>query len=100
MLCAAFCPVGRALRQRSRIRRGIGMLNPALRQVYLVKLYNKVVRALVKENQSHLFYADHWADTHTQDVVAMSEDEARTKIAKRFPPEDGFVIETVMTAAH
>ncbi|MCG8653201.1 MAG: hypothetical protein MI861_25395 [Pirellulales bacterium] len=65
----------------------------------MVKLYNKVVRALVKENQSHSFFDDHWADIHTQDVVATSEDEARTKIAKRFPPEDGFVIETV-AAAH
>jgi len=76
------------------------MLNPSLSQVYLVKFYNKVVRALVKENQSHSFFEDHWADVHTQDVVAATEDEARSKIAKRFPPEDGFVIEKVMTAAH
>jgi len=76
------------------------MLNPSLGQVYLVKFYNKVVRALVKENQSHSFFEDHWADVHTQDVVATSEDEARSKIAKRFPPEDGFVIETVVTAVH
>ena len=76
------------------------MLNPSLSQVYLVKFYNKVVRALVKENQSHSFFEDHWADLHTQDVVAADEAEARTKIAKRFPPEDGFVIETVLLAAH
>lgn len=76
------------------------MLNPSLGQTYLVKFYNKVVRALVKENQSHSFFEDHWADVHTQDVVAGSEDEARNKIAKRFPPEDGFVIETVMPTAH
>lgn len=75
------------------------MLNPTLGQTYLVKFYNKVVRALVKENQSHSFFEDHWADTHTQDVVAATEDEARTKIAMRFPPEDGFVIETVMPTA-
>ncbi|MCW8915841.1 MAG: hypothetical protein OQK24_08300 [Magnetovibrio sp.] len=76
------------------------MLHPITSQVYLVQLYNKAVRALVKENQSHSFYEDHWADSHTQDVVAASEDEARTKIAKRFPPEDGFVIEMVMAPSH
>ena len=71
------------------------MLNPNIGQIFLVKFYNKVVRALVKENQSHNFFEDHWADVHTQDVVARTEAEARTKIAKRFRPEDGFVIETV-----
>ena len=76
------------------------MLNPSMSQTYLVTFYNKVVRALVKENRSHSFFEDHWADAHTQDVSATTEDEARKKIAKRFPPEDGFVIETVMAAAH
>ncbi len=76
------------------------MLNPSLHQVYLVTFYNKVVRALVKDNQSHTFFEDHWADVHTQDVDAQSEDEARDKLAKRFPPEDGFVIESVTPVVH
>ena len=76
------------------------MLNPSSSQVFLVKFYNKAVRALVKENRSHSFFEDHWADVHTQDVVASTEAEARSKIAKRFPPEDGFVIETVLTVTH
>ncbi len=76
------------------------MLNPSISQVYLVKLYNKVVRALVKENQSHSLFEDHWADVHTHDVVAATEDEARRKIAQRFPPDDGFVIEQVMPTTH
>ena len=36
--------------------------------VYEVAIYNKDVRALVKENQSHSFYEDHWADEQHQDV--------------------------------
>lgn len=76
------------------------MLYPIPSQVYLVQLYNKAVRALVKENQSHSFFDDHWADSSTHDVVAKSEDEARTKIAKRYPPEDGFVIESVLAPSH
>lgn len=64
--------------------------------VYLVSVYNKVVRALVKENKSHCFFDDQWADTHTQDVSAKNETEARIKIEDRYPPDEGFVIETVV----
>ncbi|MBF0246938.1 MAG: hypothetical protein HQL36_02530 [Alphaproteobacteria bacterium] len=75
------------------------MLDPSTSQVFLVRLYNKVVRALVKENRSHEWFDDQWADIHTQDVAAGSEAEARRIIAKRFPPEDGFVIEEVLREA-
>ena len=60
--------------------------------VYEVAIYNKDVRALVKENQSHSFYEDHWADEQHQDVAARDELEAREIIEKRFPPSQGFVI--------
>ena len=74
------------------------MLNPVSKQVYLVTVYNKDVRALVKENRSHSFYDDHWADSHTHDIDASSADEARVKAARRYPPEDGFVIESIVPA--
>ena len=75
------------------------MIEPnALGHVYLVSVYNKIVRALVKENKSHSFFDDQWADSHTQDVAAESELEARTKMANRYPPEEGFVIERVVSA--
>ncbi len=56
-------------------------------------IYNKDVRALVKENRSHCFFDDQWADVHVRDVVARDEAEARDLIAERFKPEDGFVIQ-------
>ncbi|MBL6959132.1 MAG: hypothetical protein ISR52_09125 [Rhodospirillales bacterium] len=62
-------------------------------KVFEVAIYNKVVRALVKENQSHTFFEDHWADVQLQDVHAKDEDEARDLVAERFPPADGFVID-------
>ena len=75
------------------------MLEPnTLNQMYLVSIYNKTVRQLVKENQSHCFFDDQWADVHTQDVVAHTEAEARSKMAERYPPEEGFVIESVKSA--
>jgi len=76
------------------------MLNPVMKQVFLVTLYNKVVRAMVKENQTHSYYSDLWADIHTQDVTAADEDEARRKMTKRFPEKDGFVIESIKPVSH
>ena len=66
-------------------------------QLFEVAIYNKEVRSLVKENQSHNFFDDHWADTQLHDVIARNEGEARELIAERFPPGDGFVIQDVHT---
>lgn len=74
------------------------MLNPVKGQVYLVTVYNKAVRSLLKENRSHALFSDLWAEAHTQDVDAASEAEARRKAKRRYPPEDGFVIEDITLA--
>ncbi len=66
-------------------------------QLFEVAIYNKEVRALVKENQSHCFFDDQWADTQLRDVIAKDEAEARELIAQRFPPDDGFVVQDVHT---
>ena len=63
--------------------------------VYEVSVYNKEVRSLVKENQSHEDYEDRWAYSQLHDVVAEDEDEARRLASERYPESDGFVIETV-----
>lgn len=76
------------------------MLNPVMSHVYLVTVYNKVVREMVKDNRSHSFYSDLWANAHVQDVCAADEEEARRKMAQRFPEKDGFVIEKVTPAPH
>tara|TARA_B100001996_G_C18322058_1_gene462897 strand:- start:243 stop:479 length:237 start_codon:yes stop_codon:yes gene_type:complete len=64
-------------------------------QVYEISLYNREVRSLVKENQSHELYNDHWADSQKHDVVARDETEALRMISERFDTDDGFVIEGV-----
>ncbi|MCP5374461.1 MAG: hypothetical protein H6907_22220 [Hyphomicrobiales bacterium] len=65
------------------------------RSKFEVSLFNKDVRALVKENRSHTFYEDRWADTQVHDISAEDEREARRLMAERFSPEEGFVIERV-----
>lgn len=64
-------------------------------QVFEVSVYNKDVRSLVKDNQSHAFFDDQWADEKVQDVVAETADHARKVVKERFPPDEGFVIASV-----
>ena len=66
---------------------------------YEIFFYNKFVRSLVKENQSHAIFEDRWADRQKHDVVACDEIEARRMVAERFKPDDGFVIEGVLPIA-
>lgn len=61
-------------------------------KLFEAAIYNKNVRALVKENRSHAFFEDHWADVHREDLLAQDESEARAKFCERYRPEDGFVI--------
>jgi len=63
--------------------------------LFEISIYNKEVRAMVKENRSHYCFDDQWADPQVRDIVAHNEKEARTLIAEHFPPDDGFVIESV-----
>jgi hypothetical protein len=63
--------------------------------VFDVGVYNREVRALVKENRSHNLFADNWADVHVHGVPARNEEEARALILERYKPEEGFVIAKV-----
>ena len=45
--------------------------------VFEVSIYNKDVRSLVKENQSHAIFDDQWADNKVHDVIATDEETAR-----------------------
>jgi len=69
-------------------------------KVFEVALYNEAVRVLVNEKQTHIYFDDQWADLQTRDVVARDEREARTLIAERFPPEDGFIVKRVSLSAY
>ena len=67
-------------------------------KLFLVAVYNKDVRSLVEENQSHNFFDDFWADVQNHDICAKDEEEARTLLADRFPPAQGFVIKEIVPA--
>jgi len=70
------------------------------RKAFRVDIYNKDVRAALKENQSHAAFRDDWADTQTHEVLAVDEEDARQIMGQRYRPEEGFVIEGVTPEAH
>lgn len=57
-----------------------------------VGVYNKDVRELTKYGDSHPALSDDWAEIHYIEVRANTEEEARAKIAAKYPPRMGFVI--------
>jgi hypothetical protein len=69
-------------------------------KVFAVQLYNQQVRALIEHKKRHSYFNDHWAEPQVRDVVARDEAEALSLIAERFPPEDGFIIETVQASRY
>jgi hypothetical protein len=64
-------------------------------QLFEVRVYNKKVRAMVKQNQHHHFFDDRWADVHVRNVTAYDEADAISIISKRFLREDGFIFELI-----
>ena len=64
-------------------------------QLFEVRVYNKIVRALVKQNLHHHFFDDQWADVQIRNVTAQCEADAISIISGRFLSEEGFVFELI-----
>lgn len=64
-------------------------------KIYEVAVYNEAVRDKNRKHEKHAYFDERWARPQTRNVVARNESEARQLIAERFPPEDGFVIQSV-----
>ncbi|MEL0106044.1 MAG: hypothetical protein ACO3MW_04020 [Rhodospirillales bacterium] len=77
------------------------MIHPPFSKGHLfeVSLYNKEVRALVKNNKSHNLFDDYWADLQVHGIVARDAEEARLLAKQRYPKKEGFVIESVTSFA-
>jgi hypothetical protein len=63
---------------------------------YEIAIYNKEVRKLVAEGRRHRNLSDAWAETHYIEVKARSMQEARAQVSRRYPAENGYVIEDVI----
>ena len=60
------------------------------RKAFEAAVYNKEVRAAVKDNKSHVFFDDHWADLQIQDVIASAETESHASDPPALPAGAGF----------
>lgn len=60
-----------------------------------IGVFNQGVRDALKQGKRHRDLTDDWADVHYLDVEADDATAARTKIARRYPAERGYVIASV-----
>jgi hypothetical protein len=65
-------------------------------KTYEIAIYNEEVRKLVADGRRHRHLSDAWAETHYIEIKADSPEEARAKVARRYPAENGYVIEEVI----
>ena len=63
-----------------------------LLKTFEVAIYNEEVREKIEEGARHRDLSDAWADTHYIEIQAETADEARMKIARRYPASQGYVI--------
>lgn len=65
------------------------------RHLYEVGVFNARVRAALAEGERHANLSDDWADIHYFEILATDEAGARSKIERRYPPANGYVITDV-----
>lgn len=70
-------------------------MNSGKPQTFEAGIYNKEVVELLKIGQRHRNLKDDWAEVHYIRTKAMSEAEARRKLAAKYPPEQGYVIDGI-----
>ncbi len=70
--------------------------NGGKHRVFEVHFFNQSVRDMVAQNKSHGLMEDRWGELQIQKVNAGSADEALAQIVRRYPPDQGFVVKTVL----
>ena len=63
---------------------------------YEVTIYNQEVRQRVEDGGHHEHFTDDWADFRYIEIRAANEDQARARLADRYPAKQGFVIDSVI----
>lgn len=63
---------------------------------YEVTVYNREVRQRVEDGGHHKHFTDDWADFRYIEISAANEDQARARLADRYPAKQGFVIDSIV----
>lgn len=61
-------------------------------------IHNADVRRLVNAGERHRELSEAWADTHYIEISADSPEEARERLNRKYPSDQGYVIESVEPA--
>lgn len=61
-----------------------------------VAVYNAQVREKVEQGERHPRFKDDWADFRYVEFRAETEQQARAMAESRYPPDDGFVIDSIL----
>ena len=64
-------------------------------KTFSIGIYNSEVRRAHMMGEKHRQLDDKWGEINYLELNATSEDEVRRTIMRKFPPERGFVIESV-----
>lgn len=64
-------------------------------KTFSIGIYNSEVRRAHMMGEKHRQLDDKWGEINYLELNAASEDEVRRTIMRKFPPERGFVIESV-----
>lgn len=64
-------------------------------KTFSIGIYNQEVRRAHMMGEKHRQLDDKWGDINYLELQASNEDEVRRTMMRKFPPERGFVIESV-----
>jgi hypothetical protein len=64
-------------------------------KVFEIGVFNERVRKALAEGASDANLSDDWADIHYFEIRAADENVARTKMERRYPVANGYVITDV-----
>jgi len=67
-------------------------------QKFEAAVHNADVRRMVSSGDRHRDLSEAWADTHYIEISADSLEEAQEKLNRRYPSDQGYVIESIEPA--
>ncbi len=69
------------------------------KRTFEISVFNKDVRADLKDNRDHPIYSDRWCNAQRQLLTVCDEIELAKKLSELFPVKQGFVIEAIVEKA-
>jgi len=82
-----------SIRKELRMRKNI--LQRVDRRAFEVSVINCEVISALKNNEDHPYYSERWAEVQRTVIFAVDEVELSETLARKFPAQNGFVVQMV-----